>query len=443
LKERRLVRQLNASGLFDATYYRSRYPDVATAGIDPTLHYVVSGAAEGRNPSAEFDTAAYVAIHPEAAQDGRNPLIHYHETGDRTGIAPPRPAQAPADILSAEMGILVEDLLPAGEGDWDEGDLPVHRPTATEGAATDHNPPHRISVVIPLYNHEAYIERTLLSVLDQTLPAHEIIVVDDGSSDGSPAITAGLAQRHRQILFWSKENGGAHTAINAGIARATGDLVAILNSDDIYHADRLAAMVQAVDSGPGVDAVVTGLDFIDGDGRAILNAWYDQGVAFHRRARDLAVSLINANFLMTTSNLLARRALFDEIGGFSPLRYAHDLDFLLRLVAKGKTIRRIDRPLLSYRQHPQNTIREDTLKVKAETAAVTAFFLHCLWDRKDRGAIDWRQAANLLAVLDHHALTTPVMMCMAYFGEHPTDTIEDNPFHGDADFRALVDRFIE
>lgn len=297
---------------------------------------------------------------------------------------------------------------------------------------------HRISVIVPLYNHARYIEQTLRSALMQSLPAHEIVVIDDGSTDNSVAIVDDMRKRHPEIRLWAQENGGAHSAINAGIQHATGDLIAILNSDDVYHPDRLAVMLQTLAQDPTADAVVTGLDFIDDDGRAIRNSWYEDGVAFHRRTRDLALTLVNGNFFMTTSNLLARRAVFEELGGFSALRYAHDLDFFLRLLVRGKSIRILPQPLLSYRQHAANTIKESVLKVKAEWAVAAAFFLHQLWGLDDPKPVDWPRAGEFLAVLDRHGLTAPVLLCMAYFRRHPSASLEDSPFHQDTDFRAIL-----
>ena len=298
--------------------------------------------------------------------------------------------------------------------------------------------PARISVVVPLYNHDRYIEQTLQSALSQTQPVHEIVVIDDGSSDASAGLVDRLCKRHPQIILWSKENGGAHSAINAGIQRATGDLIAILNSDDIYHPDRLTVILRAFDSAPEMDAAVTGLDFIDADDRAIRNPWYEDGIAFHRRTPNLALTLVNGNIFMTTSNLVARRSLFDEVGGFSALRYAHDLDFFLRLIAMGKKIRVIDQPLLSYRQHPGNTIKEGALKVKAEWAVAVAFFLDQLWGRAARDRTDWGEAGEFLAVLDHHGLTAAVLLCMAFFRQHPSKSLEDSSFHEDEAFRVRL-----
>ena len=320
--------------------------------------------------------------------------------------------------------------------------LPIrYEPVVARSAAPMRQPAesHRISVVVPLYNHERYVGPALRSVFSQTTRIHEIIVVDDGSSDRSLDVVADLARNHPEIVLWSKANGGAHAAINAGIHRATGELVAVLNSDDLYHPERLATLLREFRDDPCLDAAMTGLSFVDGDGHEITNAWYENAMAFHRHVGDFTLSLINGNVLMTTSNIVARRQLFDEIGGFSPLRYAHDLDFFLRLVAKKRTFRFLDRRLLTYRVHAENTIAEAPRKVKAEWAAATAFFLTCLWDRQDRGPIDWRQAADLMAVLDRHTLTTPVHMCMAYFRQNPTDTMELNPFHNDTTFRSFID----
>jgi glycosyltransferase involved in cell wall biosynthesis len=342
----------------------------------------------------------------------------------------------PADVAESQPSWPA--VIPPAIAPRQEGRASGPASEGQRGAPALPAPATRVSVVVPLYNHERYIGRALQSVLSQTEPAHEIIVVDDGSTDSSAARVEHLAARHPEIVFWSKENGGAHSAINAGIGRATGDLVAILNSDDIYHPERLAVMRREFESLPPLDAVATRLDFIDGDGRAIRNSWYEDGVAFHRRTQDLALTLVNGNIFMTTSNLVARRTLFDEVGGLSALRYAHDLDFFLRLIAKGKKIRVIDQPLLSYRQHPTNTIKEDTLKVKAEWAAATAFFLNSIWDPADRHSTDWDRANDFITILNRHSLTAPVLLCMAYFRQHPSKSLEDSPFHDDDAFRVRL-----
>ena len=243
----------------------------------------------------------------------------------------------------------------------------------------DKLPGPRVSVVIPLYNHEQYIEAAIQSVLSQTVPAAEIIVIDDGSSDSSAAKVRELCKKHPQIIFWSWPNQGAHHTLNAGILRATGDFVAILNSDDCYEPQRLAACLAAVQADPSVDVVASVVSFVDDQGKAALNPWYDDALAFYQRERDLPLALLHANFLVTTSNLFVRRAVFQSMGTFAPLRYTHDLEFVLRLVLGNKHIHFLDQPLLAYRMHRNNTISESKVSEDVERAAVFAFFLYRQW----------------------------------------------------------------
>jgi hypothetical protein len=79
--------------LFDRDWYLARYPDVRSAGVDPVLHYLDWGAAEGRNPSPSFDTEWYASGNPDVRRAGLNPLVHYLRYGQREGRAPvPPPA---------------------------------------------------------------------------------------------------------------------------------------------------------------------------------------------------------------------------------------------------------------------------------------------------------------------------------------------------------------
>ena len=85
------VRVIQSSGLFDRGYYISRYPDVAAAGIEPLVHFLLNGAAEGRDPSAIFNTSHYLAQNPDVAASGMNPLSHYILYGGRERRTPKSP----------------------------------------------------------------------------------------------------------------------------------------------------------------------------------------------------------------------------------------------------------------------------------------------------------------------------------------------------------------
>lgn len=277
-----------------------------------------------------------------------------------------------------------------------------------------------ICVVIPLYNHGRFIEAAVESVYAQTLAPSQVIVVDDGSTDDSAAAMAVLCQRHPGILFWSQPNQGAHHALNAAIHRATGEFVSILNSDDIYHPRRLEECFEAMRADPAAAAVAAGVTFIDAEGAPLDNPWYAQAMAFYRETGDLPLALARANLLVSTSNLFIRRAAFAEVGYFSPLRYAHDLDFALRLLAGGSTLRLLDSPLLGYRLHGGNTIAESAARVDVERAAVLAMHACRLWRAGAGGA--WREfIARLAEVLEDQALTDFVAHFLVLLEGAPRD----------------------
>ena len=294
----------------------------------------------------------------------------------------------------------------------------------------------RASVVIPLYNHARYIGQAVDSALVQGDVVREIVVVDDGSSDESATVMRGVCERDPRIVFWSQPNRGAHAAINAGLHRATGDVLAILNSDDEYLPGRLRALIAALDADPATAIAASGLSFIDADGESTDHRWYEEARGFYRSCGDLAAGLINGNFLMTTSNFVFRRRLLDEIGLFAPLRYMHDVDFALRVVAAGKRLALVDKPLLRYRLHARNTIREEHRNVRLEWAATTGFFLARLAGGPARAALDWRRARAITDVLQRHELARAVQLCTMYFVSRPTDTLECSPFFGDREFQA-------
>jgi glycosyltransferase involved in cell wall biosynthesis len=240
----------------------------------------------------------------------------------------------------------------------------------------------KISVVIPLYNHARYIEETVDSVLKQSYRDFELIIVNDGSSDDSEAVVGKI--KDERIRYFSQENQGAARTLNRGVRLARGEYVSILNSDDVYYPERLEECASALDDDPSLSAVFSHLEFIDAGGnfvkylRGAEENWegHTPETSF-KGAHNMVLDLLGGNFLTTTSNLCCRRGVFDTVGFFSDLRYAHDYDFFLRLCS-GHKVRLIEKPLVKYRIHNLNTVKESEAAVNFEVGLVLAdFFLHC------------------------------------------------------------------
>ncbi|MBK5961387.1 hypothetical protein CCR97_24735 [Rhodoplanes elegans] len=233
-----------------------------------------------------------------------------------------------------------------------------------------------VSVVIPSYNHKRFVGQAVESVRAQTHPAVEIVVVDDGSSDGSfeflrETVGDALAVLRRH------DNRGAHATINDAIASATGDWIAILNSDDLYAPQRIERLVDFA-TGAGHDLVFSDVAFCDETGplpstHKVVQS-HDRAVAA-AAGGTIEQALLRGNFVLTTSNLLFRRDVFAAVGPFRPYRYCHDWDFLLRAIGAFR-LGWLREPLLQYRLHGSNTIREpDHWRHLVEKALVYAGFL--------------------------------------------------------------------
>ena len=293
-----------------------------------------------------------------------------------------------------------------------------------------------VSVVLPVYNHERFVTAAIESVLAQSVQPREIICIDDGSSDGSAQAVQDIASRTSRVRCWTRANQGAHRTINEGVRAATSGYVAILNSDDIFHPRRLERCLAVFEADPEIQVVASAIDFIDGDGRRIANPWYEGAYNFHQRVGDLGLALVNGNFLMTTSNIVARRALFDEVGEFDALRYAHDLDFFLRLVVEGKRVSILPQRLLTYRMHASNTIAESHAQVRLEWAVVAAFFAERMVSFGDprRARPDlFHYLSRLFDVIDGHKLTKMVALSLlrargADRGQTPGACLADDEF---------------
>jgi glycosyltransferase involved in cell wall biosynthesis len=198
----------------------------------------------------------------------------------------------------------------------------------------------RISIVTPSFNQAQYLGATLESVLGQSYPNLEYIVLDGGSSDSSREI---IARKQNRLAFWrSHPDGGQAVAINEGFERATGAVFGWLNSDDLYVPGALLQVAEVLRRQIGEPIVCYGACelFWDGTNRRELRP----AVAFDRRKLELVDFLDQPSVFWT-------RAAWEKVGPLDEtLHYAFDWDWFLR-AAKICRFIRIDRLLSQYRIH--------------------------------------------------------------------------------------------
>jgi glycosyltransferase involved in cell wall biosynthesis len=209
----------------------------------------------------------------------------------------------------------------------------------------------KITALIPTYNCERYIRDAVDSVLAQTYPVHEVIVVDDGSTDNTKEALDGYANRIRYIR---QANAGPPAARNTGIARATGDLIALLDSDDLWVARKIELQMDYLQQNPGCGLVYTDMKTFDDTGvieesvKVSRNLSLPSGRIFPQ---------VFAETLFQTSAVLIRKSCIDAVGGFDTgLRMGDDYEFFMR-IARHYECGYVDEPLVLYRQHPTQGTR--------------------------------------------------------------------------------------
>ena len=232
----------------------------------------------------------------------------------------------------------------------------------------------RFSVVIPAFNSAATLARAIESVRAQNWPAHEIIVVDDGSTDATAEIAAGFDG----VRLIRQKNSGVSVARNAGAAAATGDWLAFLDADDWYAPDRIKLHAEWIAEDAALDCLTGDYEYRDEAG-ALLGtsmAQHESGRMMLNKAGGAARVVIEtpaeiaafvADHFGDTHTLSVPRARFIELGGY-PIGYkvCEDVHFLTRLVAKSRRIGVVCQSLGVYVIHGGSATRRDPVAAQRE-----------------------------------------------------------------------------
>jgi glycosyltransferase involved in cell wall biosynthesis len=201
----------------------------------------------------------------------------------------------------------------------------------------------KVSVVIPNYNYGRYISDAIDSAFGQTLKPHEVIVVDDGSTDDSLEV---LKKFEGRITVIRQTNQRAAGARNAGAKAATGEFLAFLDADDYWHPQKLEKQIEKIEGDPEVGLVHCGMLYVDQEGNEISEHLEGQEGWVAEKLLKFQPVIIGPG-----SSTLVRKDVFQDVGGYdTDLQNSEDWDFSLR-VAKKYKFAFVEEPLVYYRQH--------------------------------------------------------------------------------------------
>lgn len=249
------------------------------------------------------------------------------------------------------------------------------------------------SVVIPAFNGELFLLDALRSVLSQTAPPIEIIVVDDGSTDGTRDVVR-LVHSTVPIRYQRQDNQGPSVARNLGVSMACGDWIAFLDADDVWHPENLAVLAAYIQAHPEVALFSSEMDYIDENGNERLPIDLQD---------ELALLMLNRPTPILPSTVTIKRDVFVEAGGFNPKLRTHEDAELFARIAASYSIHSIDRHLVKYRYHPRQLHRNRAWR--AHSWPILFRSLTETWmDEPEKLAILTRRAAAVFEDLGKHFL---------------------------------------
>jgi glycosyltransferase involved in cell wall biosynthesis len=236
-----------------------------------------------------------------------------------------------------------------------------------------------VSVLIDTYNHERFIEEAIVSVLEQDFPAadREIIVVDDGSTDGTPEVVKKF-EPHVRLL--RKGNGGQASAFNAGIPECKGNIVSFLDGDDWWASNKLQLAVSELEKNPELGAVGHGHYEVHSDGRPLGVVVPERNTLVHLRDRPTALLFTHMRCFLGTTKITIRKRILEQILPFPEELVIEADEYMFTLAPALAPALVLDKPLFYYRFHDGNLFQyagKDDTKTRRKRS-VLELLLQCL-----------------------------------------------------------------
>lgn len=254
----------------------------------------------------------------------------------------------------------------------------------------------RISVIVPVYNIEKYLDKCVKSIVNQTHKNLEIILVDDGSFDKCPKICDEWAQRDERVIVLHKENGGLSSARNAGLDICTGDYICFVDSDDWIDNDMISDML---DSAKAENADVVMCDFyIEQIGKECEAVKTEKG-AFD--AENILYSYLIDKIRPEVCNKMYRSSVINSLRFNEKIKYAEDVPFNYEVFKRANKIYHLGAPKYHYLQNSGNSITTSYITdARAQSWKTLEGFIY---DNKNNERLQeaavWRFATGTFAVL--------------------------------------------
>lgn len=215
----------------------------------------------------------------------------------------------------------------------------------------------KVTVIIPCHTREKFVKTTIDSALSQTYPNIEIVVVDDGSTDGTRNILESYGARIKILEHPGRINKGQSAAINLAMRQTDSKYVAILDSDDVWVPEKIERQVEFLEKHPDVGLVYANGIAIDENGKSLYQIMGEEHVETNNPVR----TLLECHFTLP-SNALVRRTAFNKAGEFDEtLRSAQDHDIAIRLSEVTK-LAYINEDLYFYRRHSNTQSRRHAIR---------------------------------------------------------------------------------
>ena len=237
----------------------------------------------------------------------------------------------------------------------------------------------KVSILISAYKHEAYIESCVRSVLAQTYPNIELIVLDDGSPDG----TANVLQRlHEEaaaagspFIFIAKPNSGLSDTLNQGLAQATGKYICQFGSDDIMLPDKTEKQVAFMEANPDVAVCGGNAINIDGNGNVLEKRQKNPP------QREITFEHLFANTGpgIVASTCMIRKEVLDQEGGWNPAIPLEDMYMWFKLTSRGYRMVGLGEILMHYRKHASNSYKNVRYMYESMMKTIADYAGHALY----------------------------------------------------------------